>query len=90
MNRRRVDLGNGEVEAAVAGDGPITVVFESGLGSPLEIWDGVVAPVSAGRAAAARYTNVDTSGHLMPIDSPDVVVDAIASVLDSLPLARTS
>jgi hypothetical protein len=32
----------------------------------------------------ARYTNVPSSGHQMPSEVPDVVVDAIGGVLDSL------
>jgi hypothetical protein len=36
------------------------------------------------RAVAARYTNLETSGHLMPIDAPDAVISAIAGVLDAV------
>ena len=36
------------------------------------------------RASAARYTNVPSSGHQMPVDVPDVVSGAIAGVLDTV------
>lgn len=42
-----------------------------------EAWKGMVA-----RAASARYTNVPSSGHQMPVQVPDVVADAILGVLD--------
>jgi len=42
-----------------------------------EAWKGMVS-----RAPNARYTNVPSSGHQMPVEVPDVVVDAIAGVLD--------
>ena len=35
MHRRPVDIGNCELEAVVAGDRPVTVVFENGLATPL-------------------------------------------------------
>ena len=54
MNRQRVDIGNGELEAVVAGEGPVTVVFENGLATPLEEWDAVV-PFIEQRARTVRY-----------------------------------
>src|SRR5688500_5753782 len=55
MERRRIDIGGGvELEAVVAGSGPMTVVFENGLATALEEWDGVAAAV-AGRARPVRY-----------------------------------
>ena len=54
MHRRPVDIGNGELEAVVVGDGPVTVVFENGLATPLEEWDAVVGPI-AERARTLRY-----------------------------------
>jgi hypothetical protein len=38
--------GDVELEAVVAGAGPVTVVFENGLGTSLEVWDHVAAPVA--------------------------------------------
>ena len=55
MHRRPVDIGNGELEAVVAGDGPVTVVFENGLATPLEEWDAVVGSI-AERAGPSRMT----------------------------------
>jgi pimeloyl-ACP methyl ester carboxylesterase len=39
--------------------------------------------VMAARGAHARYTDVPTSGHYMPIDAPEAVVQAISGVLES-------
>jgi pimeloyl-ACP methyl ester carboxylesterase len=44
-----------------------------------EAWKAMVA-----RAAHARYTNVASSGHQMPVEVPAVVSDAIAGVLDAV------
>ena len=41
------------------------------------------------RAPNARYTNVPSSGHQMPVEVPAVVGDAIASVLDACSPAHT-
>jgi pimeloyl-ACP methyl ester carboxylesterase len=53
-SRRRVDIGGVELDAAVAGSGPLTVVFENGLATALEEWDSVV-PAIAARARTVRY-----------------------------------
>jgi pimeloyl-ACP methyl ester carboxylesterase len=45
-----------------------------------EAWRAAVA-----RSSRATYTNIPTSGHLMSIDAPDVVLRAIIDVLDELP-----
>ena len=37
MHHRQVDIGDVELEAVVAGTGPVTVVFENGLGTSLEV-----------------------------------------------------
>jgi pimeloyl-ACP methyl ester carboxylesterase len=47
-----------------------------------EAWKAMVA-----RAAHARYTNVSSSGHQMPVEVPAVVSDAIAGVLDACRVA---
>ena len=47
-----------------------------------EAWKATTA-----RAVHTRYTNVETSGHLMPIDAPDAVISAIAGVLDAVEVA---
>jgi pimeloyl-ACP methyl ester carboxylesterase len=54
MSRGIVEIGNGTLEAAVEGDGPLTVVFENGMATPLEEWD-AVAPRIAARARVLRY-----------------------------------
>jgi len=41
------------------------------------------------RAPKARYSNAPASGHQMPVDVPDLVVDAITGVLDVCTPAQT-
>jgi len=65
---------------------PVHVLTAGGVAGPNlkqiqrvhEAWTAMVA-----RAAHARYTNVPSSGHQMPVEVPDVVVDAINGVLDA-------
>ena len=90
MERRRVDIGDGELEAVIAGQGPVTVVLPP---VPIHVLTaGAVKTKSAQRvhdawkATAARtptahYTHVATSGHYMTFDAPDAVVSAILGVL---------
>lgn len=54
MPRSTVDIGDGSLDADVEGDGPLTVVFENGMATPLEEWDAVVRPI-ASRARVLRY-----------------------------------
>jgi pimeloyl-ACP methyl ester carboxylesterase len=66
---------------------PVHVLTAGGVAGPNvkqiqrvhEAWKGMVS-----RAPNARYTNVPSSGHQMPVEVPGVVGDAIASVLDAL------
>lgn len=53
-HHRRVEIGSGELEVDVAGSGPLSVVFESGLATALESWDAVVPQVTP-RARTVRY-----------------------------------
>ncbi len=55
MSRGIVEIGDGSIEASVEGEGPVTVVFENGMATPLEEWDAVVPRV----AAAARVLRYD-------------------------------
>jgi pimeloyl-ACP methyl ester carboxylesterase len=52
--RRRVDIGGVQLEAVVAGNGPVTVVFENGLATSLEEWETVAAAI-ARRTRTVRY-----------------------------------
>ena len=52
--RRRVDIGGVQLEAVVAGNGPVTVVFENGLATSLEEWETVAATI-ARRTRTVRY-----------------------------------
>lgn len=54
MPRGPVRIGDTILEASVEGDGPLTVVFENGLATPLEEWDAVAAQVAT-RARVLRY-----------------------------------
>ena len=76
MERRRVDIGGAQLEAVVAGSGPVTVVFENGLGSPLEAWDAVVPPI-AERARTVRYDRrrAAPSGDLPARTAADLAAD---------------
>jgi pimeloyl-ACP methyl ester carboxylesterase len=47
MERKSVDIGDAvALEVVVAGDGLVTVVFENGLGTPLELWDAVASRIA--------------------------------------------
>jgi pimeloyl-ACP methyl ester carboxylesterase len=76
MTRRSVDIGGAELEAVIAGDGPITVVFENGFATSLEEWDAVV-PAVARRARTVRYDHRRLSRpQRVPARSPaDVLAD---------------
>ena len=54
MERRSVDIGGAQLDAEVTGSGPLTVVFENGLATALEIWD-TIEPQVAARARVVRY-----------------------------------
>jgi pimeloyl-ACP methyl ester carboxylesterase len=54
MERLTVDIGGAQLEATVAGSGPVTVVFENGLATLLDEWELVVPPIAA-RACTLRY-----------------------------------
>jgi pimeloyl-ACP methyl ester carboxylesterase len=54
MPRIGIDIGDTTLEVVVAGSGDITVVFESGLATALEVWDAVAPPVTE-IARTVRY-----------------------------------
>ncbi len=72
---------------------PIHVLTAGGVSGPNvksvrrvhDAWQAMVA-----RAAHARYSNAPASGHLMPIEAPAVVIDAVVGVLDSVAQRRHS
>ena len=76
MERRHVDIGPVALDAVVAGGGPVTVVFENGLATPLEEWDAIVSPV-AERARALCYDRrrASPAGTLSPRSAADMVAD---------------
>ena len=54
--RQRIDIGGVQLEAVVAGNGPVTVVFENGLATALEEWEAVAGAISArARRRLARW-----------------------------------
>jgi pimeloyl-ACP methyl ester carboxylesterase len=76
MGRRSVNIGDADLEAVIEGDGPVTVIFENGLATPLEEWDAVV-PVIAERAQTVRYDHryAPATGPLPPRSLTDVLAD---------------
>src|SRR5215471_7572436 len=88
MQRRTVDIGGAEVETVVAGDGPVTVIFENGLATPLEIWEAVAPPVAA-VARTIRYDRrwAPPSGALQKRSPSDIVGDLerLLRALDARP-----
>ena len=84
--RQRVDIGGGELEAIVAGEGPTTVVFENGLATPLEEWDAVVGPIAL-RARTLRYDHrsAAASGAVAQRSAADILSD-LEALLTALAL----
>ena len=84
MSRRIVGVGNGELEAVVEGSGPVTVVFENGLGTSLEEWD-AVAPHIAARARLVRYDHRQASPRgAVPAVTPDSVLSDLEALLRAI------
>jgi pimeloyl-ACP methyl ester carboxylesterase len=46
QNSQRIAVADGEVGYASLGEGPVTIVLESGLGDGMESWDGIFEPLS--------------------------------------------
>lgn len=81
MSRQRVVVPNGELEATIEGSGAVTVVFENGLGTSLEEWDGV-APRIASRALVVRYDHRQASPRgPLPLITPDSVLSDLEALL---------
>jgi pimeloyl-ACP methyl ester carboxylesterase len=77
MERKSVDIGDGvTLEVVVAGAGPVTVIFENGLGTPLEGWD-AIAPLVAQRTRTVRYDrrSAAPSGALAARTAADMATD---------------
>jgi pimeloyl-ACP methyl ester carboxylesterase len=86
MSRRTVDIGSGTLEAVVEGDGPVTVVFENGMATPLEEWD-AVAPQIRTRARILRYDHryASPTGAIAARSVDDILAD-LESLLIALAL----
>ena len=82
--RQSVDVGGARLEAVLAGGGPVTVVFENGLGTSLEAWDAVVAPI-AERARVVRCNRrlAAPSGVVPARTAADMAAD-LRRLLDAL------
>jgi pimeloyl-ACP methyl ester carboxylesterase len=76
MSRVGIDVGDATLESVVAGTGDITVVFESGLATALEVWD-AVAPQVAERTRTLRYDRraAPPTGPVTARTAMDMVVD---------------
>lgn len=46
QNSQRIAVADGEMAYATLGEGPVTIVLESGLGDGMESWDGIFEPLS--------------------------------------------
>jgi pimeloyl-ACP methyl ester carboxylesterase len=75
-SRRSVEIGGASLDAVVAGDGPVTVVFVNGLGPPLEQWD-LIAPRIASRTRTLRYDRrrAPATGPVPSWSASDMVID---------------
>ena len=86
--RQRIDIGGVQLEAVVAGNGPVTVVFENGLATALEEWEAVAGAISA-RARTVRYDRrrAAPSGTLAPRAALELAGDlrALLRVLEIRP-----
>jgi pimeloyl-ACP methyl ester carboxylesterase len=87
MARRTVDIGGVELEAVVAGRGSVTVVFESGLATALEIWD-AIAPSIEDRARTLRYDRrrPTGTGAVVPRSHSEMLAD-LEKLLAALAIA---
>jgi pimeloyl-ACP methyl ester carboxylesterase len=77
MERTPVDIGEGILlDTVLEGRGPATIVFENGLGTPLEEWEGV-APPCASRARTLRYDRrrASPTGRLAARTAADMASD---------------
>jgi pimeloyl-ACP methyl ester carboxylesterase len=54
MERQQIDIGGVALDAVLTGRGNVAVIFENGLGTSLEEWDGVVESIAA-RARTLQY-----------------------------------
>jgi pimeloyl-ACP methyl ester carboxylesterase len=86
MERQQVDIGGVALDAVLSGHGNVTVIFENGLGTSLEEWDGVVPPIEA-RARALRYDRrrAPATGPV-PIQSAADLAGDLAKLLTALEL----
>jgi hypothetical protein len=57
----------------------MTVVLENGLGAGLEIWKTVQSSVEA--SSVHRALKRTTSGHVMAVEQPEIVVESIRDVI---------
>src|SRR5687768_18540254 len=76
MERRRVEIGDARLDAVIAGSGPVTVVFENGLATALESWDGVASTITE-RTRTVRYDRrrAEPDGEIPVRTAADLVAD---------------
>lgn len=76
MEPGSVDIGGVALDTVIAGDGPVTVVFENGLATRLEEWDAVV-PRVAERTRTLCYDRrrASPTGELSPRSATDMAAD---------------
>ena len=88
LPRQRVEVSGVAFDATVLGDGPPTVVFANGLGTPLEEW-ALVAPTIATRCRVMCYDRrpAPPDGVLPTHDAAQMGAD-LHQLLDALGVAR--
>jgi pimeloyl-ACP methyl ester carboxylesterase len=64
---------NSHLRMRVEGSGPVTVIFESGLGDTLDVWDTVQPQVAAGCARTVSYNRAGYSGSSIAQTTRDAV-----------------
>lgn len=88
LSRRPVAVDGISFDVATAGEGPATVVFVNGLGSPLEEWD-LVAPAIAEHSRVVCYDRRKAAAHKsLPVHDARQMAADLKGVLDALGVER--
>jgi pimeloyl-ACP methyl ester carboxylesterase len=88
LERQSVEVDGTTFDVVVRGDGPVTVVFVNGLGSPLEEW-ALVAPTIAERCRVLCYDRrtAPPTGPVPVHDAAQIATD-LQHLLDALGITR--
>jgi pimeloyl-ACP methyl ester carboxylesterase len=82
QHSQRVEVADGELTYASLGEGPVTIVLESGLGDGMQSWDGIFEPLSeiSRVFAYSRPGYLPSSATLRP-RTPQRIVDELRQLL---------